>query len=300
MKYLLNTIVVLTLLLSVNTIHGQVFKNNIRQYRAQLEDKAGKLIDSGNGVSADILKTEVKPEGYEPLNLNLGKMKKRKLRPGKLYAKVSEATVIVSRTGRCGKSSERGGKCKRIHTSPASGYIIDAKGIIVTNYHVVASYISEGNTTSRDALVVMLKDGTTFPVQEILSADELNDLAIIKIDPKRTELPSLRVATKDAEIGDPAYVVSHPKGFFYAFSSGMVTDKFSQYNGEKHMNVMAISADYAVGSSGAAIIDECGNVIGTVCYTNTIAYPTDKTKTQMVVKGTIPASSLLKLIEEGN
>ena len=128
----------------------------------------------------------------------------------------------------------------------------------------------------------------------------MNDLAILRIDPKGVQLPSLRVATEDAEIGDPAYVVSHPKGFFYAFSTGMVTDKFSQYNGEKYMNVMAISADYAAGSSGAAIIDECGNVIGTVCYTNTLVYSNDENKTQMVLKGTIPASSLLKLIEEGN
>ena len=134
----------------------------------------------------------------------------------------------------------------------------------------------------------------------ILSADKTNDLAILRIDTKGEVLPALPVATQDAGIGDPVYLVSHPKGYFYHFSSGMITDKFQESKMGIRLSLMGISADYAAGSSGAAIIDQFGNVIGTVCYTKTFLYADEPGKTQMVLKATIPASSLLKLIREGN
>ncbi len=241
-----------------------------------------------------------KEQGYGPVQVNLKAPKKKKLSPGEIYKRVSESIVIVSPTGRCGEVNAKGKECKRIHTYPATGYIIDAAGIIVTNYHVADSYVSKYNKDARDAFVVMMKDGTMFPVEEILLADKSNDLAIIKIDPKGIELPVLPVATKDAEIGDPVYIVSHPKGYFYAFSSGMVTDKFNELNYKKYRNLMAISADFAAGSSGAAIIDQYGNVMGTVTYTKTLQHSDDASKTQMVLKAIIPASVLLQLIEEGS
>ena len=264
MKHLLKLSFVFLLFSITTRGQEQLFKNNIRQYKTKLAVKAGKLIEEGNTISADSIDPTFKPNGYDPIAINLQPMRKKKLNPSKIYEQVSAATVIVSSAGKCGEKNEKGVLCDRIHTYPASGYIIDSEGIIVTNYHVVNGYVTKYNTTSRDALVVMLKDGTLFPVKEVLTADKSNDLAILKIDPAGTILPSLRIASKDAEIGDKTYIVSHPKGFFYAFSSGMVTDKFSEINANQYRNIMAISADYAAGSSGAAIIDQYGNVIGRV------------------------------------
>lgn len=265
-----------------------------------MASKSGKLIDAGIGVPADSMKVEFKKRGYDAVSVNLKTMHKRKLTQGELYKRVSESIVIVSSAGRCGEVSEKGVECKRIHTYPASGYIIDSEGIIVTNYHVVEGYVTKNNKDSRDVLVVMLQDGTVFPVLKLLSADKSNDLAILKIDPNGVKLPALSIATKDAEIGDPVYLVSHPKGYYYAFSSGMVTDKFSEINDIEYRNVMCISADFAAGSSGAAIIDQFGNAIGTVSYTKTLQHSGEDTKPQMVVKATVPSSCLLKLLKEGN
>ncbi|MBD0833403.1 S1 family peptidase [Aestuariibaculum sediminum] len=299
MKFLSRIFSLIVLILITESAEAQGFKNNVTQYKIKLISEASSLIGSEDVLSTDEMKPQFKRKGYAPVDVDLKSMKKRKLSPAKIYERVSVATVIVSPAGRCNEVTDRGA-CKRIHTYPASGYIIDSSGIIVTNYHVVNSYISKYNKDARDVFVVMLKDGTSFPVQEILMADKSEDLAVIRIDPKGTELPVLPVATKDAEIGDPVYIVSHPKGYFYAFSSGMVTDKFSEINASNYRNLMAISADYAAGSSGAAIIDESGNVIGTVSYTKTFQHSGDETKTQMVLKATIPSSSLLRLINEGN
>ncbi|WP_162558716.1 S1 family peptidase [Robertkochia solimangrovi] len=300
MNYTLKSIFGFLILLTVNTAYGQLYKNNIRQYKVHLSTEGEDLIETGNLISADSMSTTFKDKGYGPVAVNLGSMRKKELSPSKIYDLVSEATVIVSSVGRCGELNARGEECKRIHTYPASGYIIDAEGIVVTNYHVANGYVTKYNKDSREGFLVMMKDGTTYPVTEILSADKSNDLAILKIDTRGAKLPALHVATKDAEIGDPVYIVSHPKGYFYAFSSGMVTDKFSDINALQYRNVMAISADFAAGSSGAAIIDQYANVIGTVTYTKTLQHSDDATKTQMVLKATIPVSSLLKLIKEGN
>ena len=293
------TFLVITLFFSAIAVQGQYSKRNI-SLKVKLGIKSGELIDSGDVLSADSLATSFKGKGYDPVAIKLEKMRKKKLSPNEIYKRVSEATVVVSSAGRCGEINDNGVECKRIHTYPASGYIINSEGIIVTNYHVVNGYVTRYNKTSRDALVVMLKDGTIFSVKEVLIADKSNDLAVLKIDTKGAKLPSLPVATKDAEIGDPVYIVSHPKGFYYAFSSGMVTDKFSEIKASQFRNIMAISADYAAGSSGAAIIDQYGNVVGTVSYTKTLLHSDDPSKTQMVVRATIPSSSFLKIIKEGN
>lgn len=301
MKISLNILVFVALFLAATSAEAQLYKNNIREYKVRLASKSADLIDSGETfLTADSLDQTFGPTGYGPLELHLNPMNSQKLTPGEIYKRVAESTVIVSSAGRCGELNARGSVCDRIHTYPASGYIIDSSGIIVTNYHVVNGYVTKHNTKSRDVLVVMLKDGSLFPVQEVLLADQSNDLAIIRIDPSGTELQALPVATQDAEIGDPVFMVSHPKGYFYSFSSGMVTDRFSEINAHQYRNIMAISADFAAGSSGAAIIDQFGNVIGTVTYTKTLQHSDDDSKTQMVLKATIPASSLLKLIKEGN
>ncbi|GAA4298523.1 S1 family peptidase [Aestuariibaculum suncheonense] len=301
MRYILKTFIILAGISYSITSQGQeLFKNNIRQYKVKLLGEAVKLIDSEEVLSADSMEVTFKTKGYDPVHVDLKSMKKKKLSPDKIYDQVSESIVIVSPAGRCGGLSENGVECKRIHTYPASGYIVNSDGIIVTNYHVVNSYTTKNNTTARDVLLVMLKDGRSFPVEEVLMADKSNDLAIIKINPKGANLKPLPIATKDANIGDPVYVVSHPKGYFYAFSSGMVTDKFSEINAGQYRNLMGISADFAAGSSGAAIIDQFGNVIGTVSYTKTLKYSDDAEKTQMVLKAIIPSSCLLKLMKEGN
>lgn len=298
MKYIFK--IVLALCVLTANVQAQNYKSNIREYKVSLAVKAGKLIDEGQVISADSMSSSFKKKGYGPVAVDLKSAKKKSLTPGEIYNRVSESIVIVSPAGRCGEVNEKGKACDKVHTYPASGYIINSEGIIVTNYHVVNSYVTKYNTEARDVLVVMLKDGTIFPVKEVLLADQKNDLAIIKIEPNGVELPALPVATKDAEIGDPVYIVSHPKGYYYAFSSGMVTDKFSEINIGGYRNIMAISADFAAGSSGSAIIDQYGNVIGTVSYTKTLQHSDDDTKTQMVLKATIPVSALSELIKEGN
>jgi V8-like Glu-specific endopeptidase len=62
---------------------------------------------------------------------------------------------------------------------------------------------------------------------------------------------------------------------------------------------MAITADFARGSSGSPVFNECGNVAGVVCSTQSIYYRETRgrqTDLQMVFKQCVPAEQVLKLI----
>src|SRR5437870_1856774 len=79
-----------------------------------------------------------------------------------------------------------------------SGFIVDAKGVILTNFHVV-----EG----ADTVEVTLADGRKF-VSKDVKGDQRTDLAIVRIDPKGSRLPHLELGdSSQMEIGDRVLAV---------------------------------------------------------------------------------------------
>lgn len=110
MKHLLKLSFVFLLFSITTRGQEQLFKNNIRQYKTKIAVKADKLIEEiGNTISADSIDPTFKPNGYDPIAINLQPMRKKKLNPSKIYEQVSAATVIVSSAGKCGEKNEKGG-----------------------------------------------------------------------------------------------------------------------------------------------------------------------------------------------
>ncbi|MEY3701232.1 MAG: hypothetical protein RI891_524, partial [Gemmatimonadota bacterium] len=93
-----------------------------------------------------------------------------------------------------------------------SGFIVQANGVIVTNAHVVSG-------ASR--INVALRDGTTYPAT-LVGADELNDLAVLRIDAK--DLPIAPLGTsRDLLIGEWVVAIGNPYGFLLGNSEPSVT-----------------------------------------------------------------------------
>jgi len=134
-----------------------------------------------------------------------------------------------------------------------SGFIVDPKGFILTNYHVVED-------ASR--ITVRLEDGTEY-VAKILGADEETDLAVLKIDAGR-DLPALRFGDSEAaRIGDWVLAVGSPFGLARTVTAGII----SQTNRETPTgNVFQrfIQTDAAInrGNSGGPLVNLRGEVIG--------------------------------------
>lgn len=209
-----------------------------------------------------------------------------------LYEKAKKATVMVGCIYLCPR-------CSNIHLSESSGYVIDPKGIVVTNYHVAASYANMSGGNKPLGFTVRMEDGKTYAVQSILTASRRDDLALLQLETGGAALPALALG-KPAKTGEEIFVLGHPKGMHYFFSRGHVQNRYmEEVNGESgtfFREMIAISADYATGSSGGPVLDIYGNVVGTVSNTRMLLHSETNQSVQMVVKNTVPVESLLKLV----
>ncbi len=64
----------------------------------------------------------------------------------------------------------------------------------------------------------------------------------------------------DNFVGTRVSVISHPRGHLFSLSEGIVTRLFTEYSAR----TMLISAEYAIGSRGAPVLDSSGKVLGMV------------------------------------
>ncbi|MFM8704518.1 MAG: S1C family serine protease, partial [Planctomycetia bacterium] len=96
--------------------------------------------------------------------------------------------------------------------SVGSGLIVEADGVILTNYHVVAR---------SDEIAVALADGRRFEA-DLVGADAATDLAVLRIEAK--ELPKAEWADSDtAEVGEMVWAIGNPFGLDRTITYGIVS-----------------------------------------------------------------------------
>lgn len=144
---------------------------------------------------------------------------------------------------------------KRYESSgTGSGIIIDNKGHIVTNNHVV-----EGAS----ALTVILQDGTKLKAN-LVGRDATTDLAVIKVD--KTGLPAAELGdSSKLAVGELAVAIGSPMGTNFAGSvtAGIISGVNRELAlGDKTMNLIQTDAAINPGNSGGALVNEKGQVIG--------------------------------------
>ncbi|PQV62642.1 serine protease DegQ [Abditibacterium utsteinense] len=136
--------------------------------------------------------------------------------------------------------------------SLGSGVLIDARGLIITNNHVV-----------KDAtqIIVTLNDKRRFPAK-VLGADPDSDVAVLKID--AANLPVLRWAnSSQLNVGDIVLAVGSPFGLSSTVTQGIISAK-----GRRDLGISAyedfLQTDAAInpGNSGGALVDVQGNLVG--------------------------------------
>lgn len=178
--------------------------------------------------------------------------------------------------------------CGKLHPSLAGGVIVGSAGYIISNYHVLDV------PDNARALGVMLRDGRVFPVKEVLASDQLNDLALIKID--ADDLPAAPVAD-DVPVGEEIFVISHPDEHYYTFTCGFVSGKSLGRTRKGKIEQISITADYARGSSGAPVFNKHGEIVGLVRSTDTVLYDRKhNSDVQMIWKYLVPYSAINQLL----
>ena len=133
-----------------------------------------------------------------------------------------------------------------------SGFIVDPKGVILTNYHVI-----EG----ADVLEVRLTDGRRFTPTEV-RGDRKTDLAIIKIQPDKP-LPALELGDSDSmEVGDRVLAVGAPYGLAGSVTHGIISAKSRNIRLNQYEDFLQTDAPINPGNSGGPLISLDGKVIG--------------------------------------
>lgn len=130
-----------------------------------------------------------------------------------------------------------------------SGFFISASGIAVSNYHVF-------NGTEVGFELIQLADGKRYKVKEVIAKNKQHDFIIFKVQQTANEkFNYIPIADKRPQVGEKVYAIGSPRGLQNTFSSGEVSQWRDQY-------LMQINALIDHGSSGGALINEYGEVIG--------------------------------------
>lgn len=139
--------------------------------------------------------------------------------------------------------------------SGGSGIIIDDKGHIVTNYHVI-----EGGSKIK----VKLTSGNEYEAS-VVGGDEKTDIAVIKIAAKE-ELHVAQVGNSDeVEVGSLAVAIGNPLAseLFGTVTAGVISGvNRTMTVGQRDMNLIQTDAAISPGNSGGALINKYGEVIG--------------------------------------
>jgi Do/DeqQ family serine protease len=145
---------------------------------------------------------------------------------------------------------------ERIQNSLGSGVLVGRDGVVVTNNHVIKG--------SDDAeITVALADGREFPANLILK-DEKTDLAVLRLDAKGVEFPSIAFADADSlEVGDLVLAIGDPFGVGQTVTSGIVSALARTKIGISDYQFF-IQTDAAInpGNSGGALVDMNGQLVG--------------------------------------
>lgn len=136
-----------------------------------------------------------------------------------------------------------------------SGIVIDERGYIVTNYHVVHRV---------DALRVTLVDGSTYSAR-VISFDKSKDLAIIKINASRP-LKVMEVGTSsDVMLAETVFAVGNAFGYEHTVTSGIVSalSRDVEVNEEQsYERLIQTDASINPGNSGGPLLNLDGEVVG--------------------------------------
>ena len=155
-----------------------------------------------------------------------------------IYKKVSDAVVVVHAYDENNRLASQG-----------SGVVLNDKGYVVTNYHVLS-----GN----DRLEI-LHGKQVVPYVDIIGIDVEKDILILKIDAKR--FPAIEIGdSRNLNIGQRVYAIGSPLGLENSISEGIISGLRSV--DEAKRNFIQITASISPGSSSGAIVNDKGELIG--------------------------------------
>jgi serine protease Do len=150
-----------------------------------------------------------------------------------------------------------GGRVRdEVRTSLGSGFVFDASGLVLTNYHVVAN---------GSRIQVSFDDGNEYNAK-VVGTDPGGDLAVLRIEAGRTFPAAPLGSSVDLMLGEPTIAIGNPFGLNQSVSMGVVSalHRTVPAEGRSYYDFIQTDASINPGNSGGPLLNADGAVIG-VC-----------------------------------
>ena len=158
-----------------------------------------------------------------------------KLSPKSIYKKYESAVFMIY-------TSDGDGMAQ------GSGFFVNSNGLAISNYHVFKG-------TYKGLEIIKTTNGKKYKVKEVLAFSERFDYILFRVDGQGIQFPYIPITLRGFEIGDEVVAIGSPLGMENTLSNGLVSQKWDNYK-------LQISVPIDHGSSGGALINEFGEVIG--------------------------------------
>ncbi len=142
-----------------------------------------------------------------------------------------------------------------------SGFLVNEKGYVITNFHVVHGEkhvnITRYKQTDQELKRIVYKD------VRIVALDPFHDLAVLQVDEKETALggPAVLSPEETVNTGEKVFVIGNPMGLERTVTEGVVSHTGRMFAGKVYLQV---DAAINPGNSGGPLFNSRGQVIGVV------------------------------------
>jgi S1-C subfamily serine protease len=195
-------------------------------------------------------RTEAQPRAVTPR----GPLAADELAHIELFRKASPSVVHITSLG--AQRDVFSMNVQQVPRGTGTGFVWDASGHIVTNFHVI-----QGANGAK----VTLADQSTYDATLVgFFADR--DLAVLKIEAPRERLPPLALGTsRDLQVGQRVYAIGNPFGLDQTLTIGIVSAlnrEIESFNNRTIRGVVQTDAAINPGNSGGPLLDSAGRLIG--------------------------------------
>ena len=141
---------------------------------------------------------------------------------------------------------------ERKSSALGSGFIIDEKGIVVTNNHVIQN---------AEDIIVRVNGDKDYKAK-VIGADPLSDIAILQLETKDKFTPVSFGDSDKARIGDWVIAIGNPFGLGGTVTSGIISARNRSIGLSRYEDYIQTDASINSGNSGGPLFDMNGDVIG--------------------------------------
>ena len=174
----------------------------------------------------------------------------------KAVTRVNPSVVNIhsEKTSYNGESLFQSGRGRKV-SGMGTGIVVDERGYIVTNYHVVQGV---------DSLRATMNDGGTYSAQ-VISYDRVHDLAVVKVNPSRPLTVAHFGVSMDVMLGETVFAIGNAFGYEHTLTEGIVSalSRDVEVNEKQaYKNLIQTDASINPGNSGGPLCNLDGEVIG--------------------------------------